>query len=65
MSSQTPRRRHARRYVSQTTEDIVRHCYPGMVPSRIIERAVREMAIREGRLTPDGQPRPHTPRRTP
>jgi hypothetical protein len=61
--SDAPRRRSARRYVSHTTEELIRRCYPGLVPSRIIERAVREMAIREGRLTRDGQPRPTPPRR--
>ncbi|CAL9610233.1 hypothetical protein SUDANB1_05610 [Streptomyces sp. enrichment culture] len=54
----------ARRFVSHETERIVRECYPGEVPARVIERLVRKGAIREGRMTEDGQPRTHTPRRT-
>ena len=41
----------ARRYVSPTTERLLRDCFPGMVPAAVVEEAVRQHAIREGRLT--------------
>ncbi|MHC3450817.1 hypothetical protein [Streptomyces prasinus] len=40
----------ARRYVSANTERLLRDCFPGLVPAAVIEEAVRQHAIREGRL---------------
>lgn len=34
-----------------TTERLLRDCFPGMVPAAVVEEAVRQHAIREGRLT--------------
>ena len=41
----------ARRYITATTERLLRDCFPGMVPAAVVEEAVRQHAIREGRLT--------------
>lgn len=41
-----------RKYISPTTERLLRDCFPGMVPAAVIEEAVRQKAIRDGRLTP-------------
>lgn len=47
-----------RRYINATTERLLRDCFPGMVPAAVIEEALRQHAIREGRLTaPRKQPR--------
>ena len=40
----------ARRYVNATTERLLRDCFSGLVPAAVIEEAVRQHAIREGRL---------------
>jgi hypothetical protein len=44
----------ARKYINDATEELLTHCYPGLIPARVIEEALREKAAREGRLT-------HTP----
>ena len=41
-----------RRYISATTERLLADCFPGLVPAAVIEDALRQKAIREGRLTP-------------
>ena len=40
-----------RRYISATTERLLADCFPGLVPATVIEDALRQKAIREGRLT--------------
>lgn len=45
-----PRKPMRRRYISATTERLLRDCSAGMVPAAVIEEAVRQQAIREGRL---------------
>ena len=52
-----PAKPQRRRYVSANTECMLRDLFPGMVPAAVIEDAVREKAIREGRLTKAGNPR--------
>jgi hypothetical protein len=39
-----------RRYISANTERMLRDLFAGMVPAAVIEDAVRQKAIREGRL---------------
>lgn len=39
-----------RRYISATTERLLADCFPGLVPAAVIEDALRQKAIREGRL---------------
>ncbi|EFE65820.1 predicted protein [Streptomyces viridosporus ATCC 14672] len=39
-----------RRYISATTERLLADCFPGLVPATVIEDALRQKAIREGRL---------------
>ncbi|MBL3664470.1 hypothetical protein JL475_00220 [Streptomyces sp. M2CJ-2] len=47
-----------RKYITPTTERLLRDCFPGMVPAAVVEEAVRQHAIREGRLTaPSNQTR--------
>jgi hypothetical protein len=43
-------RRHgpAARYVSPGSSAILARCYPGQVPAAVIERALTEMAKRDG-----------------
>ncbi|MFJ4785089.1 hypothetical protein [Streptomyces sp. NPDC088794] len=55
----TPTRRpYARKYLSPTAERIIADCYPGQVLSAVLERAVRQMAVRDGLLTAKtGKPR--------
>lgn len=48
----------ARKYLTQNAEQIIANCYPGQVLAAVIERAVRQMAIADGLLTPKtGRPR--------
>ncbi|MGW5426844.1 hypothetical protein ACWET9_06405 [Streptomyces sp. NPDC004059] len=39
-----------RRYISANTERMLRDLFTGMIPAAVIEDAVRQKAIREGRL---------------
>jgi hypothetical protein len=39
-----------RRYISANTERMLRDLFTGMIPATVIEDAVRQKAIREGRL---------------
>jgi hypothetical protein len=41
-----------RRYYTETAGRILADCYGGQVRAVVIERALREMAIRDGLLTP-------------
>lgn len=53
-----PAKRPARRrYVNAAAELLLRDCFPGLVPAAVIEDALRQKAIREGRLTKAGKPR--------
>ncbi|MGW2520425.1 hypothetical protein ACWC09_26120 [Streptomyces sp. NPDC001617] len=54
-------RRGHRRYVNATSELLLRDCFPGMIPALVIADALREKAIREGRLK--ARPRQRTERR--
>ncbi|MFE9736145.1 hypothetical protein ACFYO9_37465 [Streptomyces sp. NPDC005863] len=44
------RRPQARKYVNQAAGELLARCFPGLVPARVIEEALREKAQREGRL---------------
>lgn len=46
----------ARKYVTDTADQILSHCYPGEVPAVVIERALRRMAKADGKRTPGRQP---------
>ncbi|MFE4671070.1 hypothetical protein [Streptomyces sp. NPDC056723] len=39
-----------RRFITANTEIMLRDLFPGMIPSAVVEEAVRDRAIREGRL---------------
>jgi hypothetical protein len=54
-----PRRRPStRKYLTPDAERIIADCYPGQVLAAVIERAVRQMAVRDGLLTAKtGKPR--------
>ena len=45
-----PRRPGRRRYISPTTERMLRDLFPGMVPAVVIEDAVRQHVIHLGKL---------------
>ena len=45
-----------RRYVTLTGEQILKQCYPGEVPAAVIERALTQMAKRDGKRIPRRQP---------
>ncbi|MEU1497324.1 hypothetical protein [Streptomyces sp. NPDC005732] len=48
-----PKTRPARRrYINAGTEQLLRDCFPGMIPAAVIEQALAEKARREGRLEP-------------
>ncbi|NUQ95366.1 MAG: hypothetical protein HOY79_01955 [Streptomyces sp.] len=47
-----PRRSNARKYLTVDAERIIAACYPGQVLAAVIERAIRQMAARDGLLTP-------------
>lgn len=46
-----------RRYISANTERMLRDLFPGMIPAAVIEDAIRQKAIREGRLVTGKQGR--------
>jgi hypothetical protein len=50
--TQPTRRPAARKYLTVVAERIAADCYPGQVLAVVLERALREMAIRDGLLTP-------------
>ena len=52
-----PAKQAARKYVNHAAARILATCYPGQVPAAVIERALRQMAKRDGLLTPKPQPR--------
>lgn len=53
-----PKKRQGhRRYINATAELLLRDCFPGKIPALVIAEALREKAIREGRLTRGGKPR--------
>lgn len=45
------RRTSARKYLTVNAERIIAACYPGQVLAAVVERAVQQMAIRDGLLT--------------
>lgn len=45
-----PKKPARRRYISANVEVMLRDLFPGLVPATVIEEAVRQHAIREGRL---------------
>jgi hypothetical protein len=49
-------RPYLRKYLTVNAEQIIAACYPGQVLAVLIERAVRQMAIRDGLLTPKTRP---------
>ncbi|MEV7975373.1 hypothetical protein [Streptomyces sp. NPDC086519] len=57
--SLAPKRRpSARKYLTPAAEQIIAACYPGQALAAVVERAVRQMAIRDGLLPPKtGRPR--------
>ena len=53
-----PPRPAARKYLTPDAGRIIAACYPGQVLAAVIERAIRQMAVRDGLLTPKtGKPR--------
>ena len=49
MTARQPRRHGpAARYVNAASAAILARCYPGLVPAAVIERALTEMAKRDG-----------------
>lgn len=54
-----PPRPAARKYLTVESERIITACYPGQVLAAVIERALRQMAITDGLLTP----KTHQPRK--
>lgn len=56
-TAKEPKRRRpsARRYYTAAVERILQLCYPGQVQAVVVERAVREMAVRDQLLTPKTQ----------
>jgi hypothetical protein len=57
----TKRHGPAPKYVNQDTRDYLDRCFPGLIPAVVIEEAVREKALREGRLVIQGKRRIATP----
>jgi hypothetical protein len=56
MTSRGPQRHGpAPKYVNASARELLRRCFPGLIPALIIEEALAEKAKREGRLKP--QPR--------
>lgn len=56
-SSAVPKKRRTgstRKYLTVEAERIIGLCWPGQVLAAVIERAVRQMAIRDGLLTAKG-----------
>lgn len=48
----------SRKYLTVEFERIIAACYPGQVLAAVIERALRQMAVKDGLLTPKaGKPR--------
>lgn len=52
-----PAKQAARKYVNHAAARILASCYPGQVPAAVIERALPQMAKRDGLLAPKPQPR--------
>jgi hypothetical protein len=50
--SKTRRSGTARKYVTDTADQILNRCYPGEVPAAVIERALRLLVERDGRQLP-------------
>ncbi|MGW2223854.1 hypothetical protein [Streptomyces formicae] len=51
MTTPRPARRpQARKYVNAASAELLARCFPGMIPALVIEEALREKAVREGRL---------------
>lgn len=48
-----PKKPGRRRYVSATTERMLRDLFTGWVPATVIEDAVRQYAIKLGKLDPE------------
>ncbi|MFD9072846.1 hypothetical protein [Streptomyces lasiicapitis] len=48
-----PAKPTARKYVNRASGAILAACYPGQVPAAVIERALRQMAKRDGLLKPE------------
>jgi hypothetical protein len=40
----------APKYVNAASRDLLAHCFPGLIPALVIAEALREKAVREGRL---------------
>jgi len=55
-----PAKQAARKYVNHAAARILATCYPGQVPAAVIERALRQMAKRDGHSVP----KPQSGRRT-
>lgn len=45
----------ARKYVTDTADQILKLCYPGEVPAAVVERALKRMAKADGKRLP-GRP---------
>ena len=53
-----PKKPQHPRYINAGAERLLRDCFPGLVPARVIEDALAEKARREGRLKPAQPGRP-------
>jgi hypothetical protein len=42
----------AAKYINADSRDYLARCFPGLIPAVVIAEALREKAVREGRLTP-------------
>jgi hypothetical protein len=54
----------APKYINATSRDYLTRCFPGLIPAVVIAEALREKAVREGRLTIHRQKRLRTTRAT-
>ncbi|MFI5992441.1 hypothetical protein ACIBAC_11390 [Streptomyces sp. NPDC051362] len=54
MTANPVRRHHgpAAKFISQASADILARCYAGLVPAVVIEEALVEKALREGKVPP-------------
>lgn len=55
MTARNPVRRHhgpAAKFINEVSAAILTHCYAGLVPAVVIEEALVEKALREGKVPP-------------
>ncbi|MCX4232070.1 hypothetical protein [Streptomyces ortus] len=52
MTDQPARPGPAPRYITDRARELLNRCFPGLIPARVIEEALQQKALREGRLAP-------------